>query len=515
MRKQIQLLIYLFLFISFPVLAQEPVDLETVYKIKQEGFNNSKVRENSQVLTDFIGPRLSGSTNIKRSHQWLKNKLEEYGLENIQIEPWGEFGKGWETEKSYVAMTVPYYQPLIATPKAWTPGTNGPVESEVILLKIKSDSDLEKYRGKLKGKIVAVPSTAEVKTTFEAEAKRYTDEELVNLVSHPEIGTSSSYYSPERLTQYRTQRELNEKINKFLLEEEVAILIKGTRGSFGTVFHSTGGSYAANAAPALPELEMSLEHFGRITRLIETGKEVRLELEVKNKFLTDDLQGYNVIGEIVGTDKKLKPELVMLGAHIDSWHAGTGANDNAAGVIIMLEAVRILKEIGIKPKRTIRIAFWGEEEQGLYGSRNYITKYFGDPQNELKPDHAKLSAYYNLDNGSGKIRGIYTQGNDALKNIFEAWFNPFHDLGAKTITNRNTGSTDHVAFDRVGLPGFQFIQDPIDYDRGYHTNMDLFERLQIGDMMQASVIVASIVYHTAQRAEKLPRKPLPKRIAAN
>lgn len=508
MRTQLRIysLMALFFVISLVAVSQEKVDLEMVMKIKKEALQNSKVPDLSFYMTDYIGPRLSGSNNLKRARKWTMEQFNEWGLSNIKEDAYGEFGKGWEIEKSYIAMKTPYYQQLIATPKAWTKGTDGLVTSNVVLVKINNKEDFDQYKGKLKGKIVAFPTTLEITTKFEADAKRYTDEELDNMLNFP-IGRSGGRWSPEQLAQWRAQRALNQKINDFLLEEGVALRLTGTRGNFGTVFHSTGGSYNPDAPESLAELEMSLEHYGRIMRLLEAGEEVEVEAEVQTRFLTDDLNGYNVYAEIPGTDKKLKEEIVIIGAHIDSWHAGSGANDNAAGIIVMMEAMRILKTLGVQPKRTIRIALWGEEEQGLYGSRGYVKKYVKNAESGQElAEYNKISAYYNLDNGSGKIRGIYTQGNDQLKPIFESWFEPFHELGAQTITNRNTGSTDHVAFDAVGIPGFQFIQDPIDYGRGYHTNMDVYERLMQDDMKQAAIIVAALVYHTAMRDAKLPRK---------
>jgi carboxypeptidase Q len=342
---------------------------------------------------------------------------------------------------------------------------------------------------------------------FEAEAKRWTDSELEER-RQINIGGNTARYTPEMLQQLRAQRELDLKLNTFLLEEGVALRLTGTRGNFGTVFHTRAGSFSKEKIVTVPELEVSGEHFNRMQRLIKNGKSVKVSAEVQVEWLDDDYSGYNVLAEIPGTDKSLRPELVIIGAHLDSWHAGTGANDNAAGVAVMMEAVRILKTLGVQPRRTIRIALWGEEEQGLFGSRGYVQKYVADRNSKQKKEEwNKISAYYNLDNGSGKIRGIYLEGNDQLVPVFEKWFEPFHEMGAKTITRRNTGSTDHVAFDAVGIPGFQFIQDPIDYGRGYHTNMDLYERMQFSDMKQAAIIIASMVYHTAQRDEKLPRKP--------
>jgi len=307
-------------------------------------------------------------------------------------------------------------------------------------------------------------------------------------------------------------RALRNQLNELLVQEKVGLLLSNGRGSHGTFFTSNGASYAADAKPVAPELEVSQEDYLRILRLVKAGQSVEIEADIQTRFIDNDLQGYNVIAEIPGTDKKLKDQIVMLGGHIDSWHAATGATDNAAGTAVMMEAVRILKAAGFKPKRTIRIALWSAEEQGLFGSRNYVLKYFGDPKTmELKPDQAKVSAYYNLDNGTGKIRGVYLQGNEAIAPIFKAWLSPFADLGATTLTPRNTGGTDHLAFDAVGIPGFQFIQDGIEYNtRTHHTNMDTYDRLIEDDLKQAATIVASFVYHTAQRAEMLPRKELPK-----
>jgi Zn-dependent M28 family amino/carboxypeptidase len=312
--------------------------------------------------------------------------------------------------------------------------------------------------------------------------------------------------------QRRVLAQLRQRADSFLLAEGAAAIITGSRGSMGTVFTSNGAPYAWAAKPVLPGLEMSAEDVNRLTRLLQAGKNVRVEMEVRNAFLTADSTAYNVIAEIPGTDKNLADEVVMLGAHIDSWHAATGATDNAAGVAVMMEAVRILKALDLKPRRTIRIALWSGEEQGILGSRAYVKRHFADPVTmKLKPAHGRISAYFNLDNGAGKIRGIYLQGNDAVRPVFEAWMAPFKDLGASTVTIRNTGATDHVAFDAVGIPGFQFIQDPLEYGtRTHHTNMDTYDRISKSDLMQASVIVASFVYNTAMRHEMLPRKPLPK-----
>lgn len=508
LKHQISLLVLALFVWSSAAVAQEQVDLEMMYKIKNEGLRNSQIQDLAFHLTDLMGPRLSGSTNLRRSRQWTADKFKEWGLENVRIDSYGDFGRGWDVKKSYIAMKDPYYASIIGHPKAWTDGTNGFVSSEVVLVDIQSEADIDKYKGKLAGKVIIVPTTLSTSPAFEAEARRLTDEELEARKVIAIGGGGGARFSPQQAEAMRAARALDAKVNEFLMEEGIALRLTGTRGNFGTVFHTRAGSYSTDKRKTMPEMEIALEHFGRIERLIKNGHKVTIDAEIEVEWLDDDYKGYNVLAEIPGTDKTLKPELVMLGAHLDSWHAGTGANDNAAGVVVMMEAIRILKTLGVQPKRTIRIALWGEEEQGLYGSRGYVQKYVADRQTkDKKGEWDKISAYYNVDNGSGKIRGIYLEGNDQLVPVFEKWFEPFHEMGAKTITRRNTGSTDHVAFDAVGVPGFQFIQDPIDYGRGYHTNMDLYERMQQGDMTQAAIIVAAMVYNTAQRDQKLPRKP--------
>ncbi|RYE26924.1 MAG: M20/M25/M40 family metallo-hydrolase, partial [Sphingobacteriaceae bacterium] len=321
--------------------------------------------------------------------------------------------------------------------------------------------------------------------------------------------------NPQMAALMRT-RTFRTKLSAFLREENVGLILSQARGTDGTVFTTNGASYADTAKAVAPELETSGEDYLRIVRLLKAGQKVEMEADIKTRFITNDLQGYNVVAEIAGTDKKLKDQVVMIGGHFDSWQGATGATDNAAGSAVMMEAMRILKAINFKPKRTIRIALWSSEEQGLFGSRNYVLNHFGDPKTmQLKTEQEKLSAYYNLDNGTGKIRGVFMQGNDAVAPIFKAWLEPFKDLGATTVTIRNTGSTDHVSFDAVGIPGFQFIQDPMDYfARTHHSNQDTYDRLVEDDLKQAATIVASFVYNTSQREQMMPRKELPKATAA-
>lgn len=514
MKKILTLSISLFAAGLSTLYAQdEKIDLQAVEKIRNEGMNNSKVMDIAFYLTDVSGPRLSNTTGLKNAQNWAIEQFNQWGLVNAHKESWGEFGRGWEIERSYIAMTKPYYQVLIGSPKAWTNGTNKLTKNNVTLVKIKSDSDFVKYAGQLKGKIVMMDMASTIKTGFEADAKRYTDEELAKMASYSdENPAQNETYSPKMIQEFRARATMMNKLREFCLNEKAAMIISYGRGNTGTYFTSNGAPYAVDAKPVLPEMEISAEHYLRIVRLINANIPVELEIDTKTKFLEDDLKGYNVVAEIPGTDPTLKSEIVMLGAHIDSWFAATGATDNAAGSAVVMEAVRILKATGLQPKRTIRIALWSSEEQGLFGSRGYVKAHFADKSTmTLLPEHEKLSAYYNLDNGTGKIRGIYTQGNKAVKPIFEKWLEPFANLGASTVTISNTGGTDHLAYDGVGLPGFQFIQDELDYStRTHHTNMDTYDRLQPEDLKQASVIMATFVYNTAVRDAKIPRKELPK-----
>jgi carboxypeptidase Q len=490
------------------IFAQEPVDTAMVKKIREEGLNHSKVMEAAFYLTDASGPRLSGSPELKHAQDWAVGQLKSWGMVNAKREPWGKFGKGWEVQKNYAAITVPYYHAIIAIPKAWTPGTNGPVNGEVVLVKIDTVTDMDKYKGKLQGKIIIFDTKASAERSYKADAVRYTDEEL-------DAMTKDAAPAGPRRTVDRTAllkaRAFRVVIDKFLVAEHAGLVLTQARGTDGTVFTTNGASYADTAKAVSPELETSGEDFQRILRLVKAGIKVNIEADIKTQFYTDDLLGYDVVAEIPGTDKKLKEQVVMIGGHLDSWHGATGGTDNAAGSAVMMEAMRILKAVNFKPRRTIRIALWSSEEQGLFGSRGYVLNHFGDPKTmELKPEQSKISAYYNLDNGTGKIRGIYMQGDSATAPIFKAWLEPFKDLGATTVTIRNTGSTDHVSFDAVGIPGFEFIQDPLDYGtRTHHSNQDTYDKISEDDLKQAATVVASFVYHTAQRNEMIPRKALP------
>lgn len=487
---------------------EESVDLDAIYRIKQEGLRNSQVMETMSWLTDVYGPRLTGSPNIRNAGEWAVEMFKEWGLVNVQLETWGEFGRGWSNQRCSLHVIEPQMYPLIGFPKAWTPGTDGKVVAEAIIVDIDDEADFEQYRGKLAGKITLTRPLPDPEPKWDAPAHRLTDEELAQRAMAPEPGGGRRNFDFSR---FRARRDLRNKIAGFLREEGVvATLEASNRDTGGTVFVSGGGSREIDADPTLPQIVLTAEHYGRIYRTLQKEIPVKLELDIQNTFHDEDTTAFNVVAELPGTD--LADELVILGAHFDSWHSGTGATDNGAGSAAMMEAVRIIAQAGLHPRRTLRVVLWSGEEQGLLGSRAYVKEHFADPGTmDLKPEHAKVAAYFNLDNGTGAIRGVYLQGNEAVAPIFEQWMKPFHNLGMTTLTIRNTGGTDHLAFDAVGLPGFQFIQDPIEYNsRTHHSNMDTYERIQAGDMIKNATIIAAFAYHAAMRDEGLPRKPLPK-----
>lgn len=500
--------------VAVPALAQETLDTAMARKIRNEGLKNSKVMETAFYLTDASGPRISGSPELRHAQDWAVNQLTAWGLTNATREPWGKFGKGWEVQKNYAAITAPYYHAIIAIPKAWTPGTNGPISGDVVIIKADSMPDMDKYKGKLQGKIVLLDAKPNIERTFKPDAVRYTDSAL-NVMANATAKSNQRPAFDRNSPQFAARRKLlalRAAISNFLLNEHVALVLSQARGTDGTVFTTNGASYADTAKATNPELEVSGEDYQRILRLVKAGIKVKMEADIKTQFYTDDLQGYDVVAEIPGIDKHLKDQLVIIGGHLDSWHAATGATDNGAGSAVMMEVVRILKAVNFKPKRTIRIVLWSSEEQGLFGSQGYVKNHFGDPKTMvLKPEQAKVSAYYNLDNGSGRIDGIYLQGDSAAGPIFKSWLAPFKDITPGTVTISNTGSTDHVSFDAVGIPGFQFIQDSMDYGaRTHHSNQDTYDKLSEDDLKQAATIVAWFVYNTAQRTDMIPRKELPK-----
>jgi hypothetical protein len=521
----------------------------TIDRIRDEGMKHSQVMQTLSYLTDVIGGRLTNSPNMKRANEWTRDTMAKWGMQNAKLEAWGPFGRGWSLKSFSAQVNEPTVFPVIAYPKAWSPSTKGAVTSDVVYLDVKTDEDFAKYKGQLRGKIVFISRPRELKADFTGMGERHTDESLAKLAAVPDPnetrpGQPAANGALVPMTpqqQERMQRFMMQlKAANFLLDEGAAVIVDNSNnGSGGTLFvQSANVAQEVPATPQqafgnrnrmqpyqkeaeakmLPQMTMATEDYNRVVRMIQNGAKPKMTVDIQTQYHDEDLMGYNTIAEIPGTDPVLKDEIVMLGGHLDSWHSGTGATDNAAGCAVAMEAARILMTSGLKPRRTIRVALWSGEEQGLNGSREYVKQQFGErkrgengqPGELVKTaNYDKLSAYYNLDNGTGKIRGVYMQSNAAVRPYFETWLAPFADLGATTLTISDTGGTDHQSFDRIGLPGFQFIQDEIEYDtRTHHSNQDNYDRIQAEDMMQAATIMAAFVYQTAMMDEKMPRKPI-------
>ena len=506
--------------LAAPLVAQqtEKIDLAALAKIREEGLQRSRVMEIASYLTDVHGSRLTGSPQARAAGEWTLAQLRSWGMTNPRFEMWGPFGRGWSNEKITARVVAPTQYPLIAYAGAWSYGTNGPVTGDVALVRIDSVPDIAAYRGKLKGKWIMLAAAPTIRAHFDALARRWNDSQLDSIAAlgpqqqgAPGGGRGPGGGNAER---QRAAQELNRQRAEFLVAEGIAGELRpgSGRNDGGSFVASATGSRAADATPTPPTIIIAAEQYGRIARTVEKGIPVRVEIDADNRFYADDLNSFNIIADLPGTDRRLRDEIVMLGAHFDSWHAGTGATDNAAGSAVMLEALRILKATGLPLRRTVRLGLWTGEEQGLLGSRAYVRENFGTRDSSglrTKPLFEKFSAYYNMDNGSGAMRGVFAQGNEAVRPIFQQWMEPLKDLGMRVTTIRNTGSTDHVSFDGIGLPGFQFIQDPLEYGTfTHHSNQDQFDRLQAEDLRKNAVIVASFVYLTANRDDKLPRKPV-------
>jgi len=516
---------------SRPAAPVDRVDLLAMTRIRDEGLNRSKVMDTASQICDAHGPRLTGSPNYKRAAVWAKKQLADWGLANAHLESFAPFGRGWSYERATLRMLAPIDAAIPVIPRAWTPGTAGVVKGQAIKAKLEKDEDLEKWKGKLTGKLVLADDVPEIKPHDKADAHRHTDDELDKLAQF-EVGARGRYEGDR--DRGRKEYQFRKKLMKWLEEEKpLAMLSTTARADDGTIFVQGGGARKVGEPIGPPWLAVGAEGYGRIARLLDRKVDVELELEVAGRFHDEDPDACsNVVAEIPGTDKKLADEVVVIGAHYDSWHGGTGATDNGAGSAVVMEAMRILKAIDARPRRTVRVVLWGGEEQGLLGSRDYVSKHYAsrpEPQEPeerempsylrrrqntgpltFKPEHAKVAAYFNLDNGTGRVRGVYCQENAAVVPIFEEWLQPFRDLGATTVTMRRTGGTDHLSFDAVGLPGFQFLQDDLDYEtRTHHSNVDTYERLQKADLAQASVLMAAFAYNAAMRDEMLPRKPIP------
>lgn len=511
---------------------QEKVDLRAIDRIKEEALNHSQIMEMVGYLTDVIGPRLTGSPSLKKAQEYAADRLRTWGITNAHLEPWGPFGRGWSLQDFTAKMLAPTFSPLIAYPKAWSPGTNGTVRGEVVFLDAKTTSDLDKYKGKLKGRIVLMQPARSVPPDFQPEGHRSTDAELLKLENaEPPHESAQFSMSPEQREAQRASVELTFSKWRLVTSEGAAVVLEPGRGDAGTVYVTSavippaiGAAFDKRPNPwdvnnpfVVPQVVVAAEQYNRIIRLLVRHVPVELEVSINTHFYDQDMMSYNVIGEIPGTD--LKDEVVMIGGCIDSWHAGTGATDNAAGAAVALEVMRIIKSLELKPRRTVRIGLWSAEEQGAFGSRAYVAEHFGKRADAVsgqqaaarggfKPEYEKFSCYFNLDYGTGKIRGIYLQGNEAVRPVFRAWLAPFKDLGASTTSISNIGS-DQVSFDEIGLPGFGFIRDYMEGStRTGHTNMDVYDHVLGDDLKQSAVIAAAFVYNAAMRDEKLPRKPL-------
>ncbi|MGA3023606.1 MAG: M28 family peptidase [Bryobacteraceae bacterium] len=526
--------------------AQDRVDLNVVHQIRTEAFDNSKVMDTLWRLSDVYGPRLTASPEIREAADWAAKTLEGYGLSNVHQEKWGPFGRPWSARQYWVEMNAPRYAQLGTAPLAWSKSTDGPVSGDVIYAPLggtartldpkkyraQIDAWETKYKGALRGKIVLLTRVQRIAPLDKPEFVRYTDAELADLARAPEPRariqvdlehldvpddtTEAREYMmslpPEVREQLFEARDaVRAKLNQFLLDEGVlAVITTDQRAHMGILAAEQAGGYDPKYPMAPPTFVLTAEQYNRLARLAEKNIPEKITVDLKAETSDTPVDSFNIIGEIPGGAKK--DEVVMIGGHFDSWHSATGATDNGAGSAVMMDVMRVLKALNLKMDRTVRIGLWTGEEEGLLGSKAYVKAHFGDPDTlKITDEHAKLSGYFNLDNGTGRIRGVYLQGNDAMRPLFEQWLAPFRDLGASTITIRNTGGTDHLSFDAVGLPGFQFIQDPLDYERvTHHTSLDTYDHAQAADLMQAVAVIASVVYDAAKRPEMLPRKPLPK-----
>jgi len=534
-----------------PLAAEEKVDLATIHRIKEEAFKHSMVMDHLFYLTDVNGPRLTNSPGQRAAADWAVKRLESWGIEGAHLEKWGTFGRGWSLSRFVMNLREPVYAPLAGSPLAWSSGTKGTVSGNAVLAPLFTAQELERSenrdpaklaarierycaenKGKLRGKFVLLTEAREMGPPTEAPARRLDEKDLAGIQEAPvpyvappiDWPIMSLPDDPKKRQQLVATAPLEvmadlrmralharDRLNAFFRDEGVLAVVSGdTRGTGGVVFAEAGGSYENGAPIPPPMVSLAPEPYDRLCRLVEKKIPVKIELEMEATFDETSPDGMDVVAEIPGGAKR--DEVVMLGAHLDSWHSGTGATDNAAGTAVVLEAMRILKALGLPMDRTVRLALWTGEEQGILGSRGYVKNHFADPVTmRTLPEHAKLSGYFNLDNGTGKIRGVYLQGNDMMRPVFRAWLAPFEDMGTVTISIQDTGGTDHLSFDAVGLPGFQFIQDPLDYgSRTHHSNIDVYDHVQEGDLMQAAAILASVVYDAATRPELLPRKSLPK-----
>jgi len=521
--------------------AAETLDLEMYGRIRSEGLERSRVMDYASALFDGIGPRLTGSPNLTKAYAWTRDEFAAMGCANARLEGWGEFGLGWRQIGTSVDMASPDTAVFIAQATPWSPATRGAVTAGVVAMRWPKDEEaLKALKGKFGGKIVLLGAAPEIQPDPKPMLEKYDEKKLGEIAIYPLDGDMSEQHvqhvTPEIMANAFKYINFKEKIAKFLADEgAVAVMVSSYGGDGGIIKDDNNEAlghyvYLPDHKQPIPSAVLSNEGFGRVSRLLEHHVPVTMTVKIDTEFTGEHEPGFDTIAEIPGTDPALKDQVVMLGGHLDSWIAGTGATDDGAGAIIAMEAMRILTALRVKPRRTIRVALWTGEEQGYLGSMGYVKKHFGSvglsttPEQAAVPEflreqvgplkveseQAMLSGYFNLDNGGGKLLGIYTEENAAIAPIFAQWMAPLHDLGMTTVSNRYTDGTDHVPFEWVGLPGFQFIQDPRDYEtRSVHTNQDTYERLSAVDLKQAAVVEAIFVYNAAMRDQMLPRKPLP------
>lgn len=508
----------------------QTVEPATLNSIRETALSHSQIPDTLSYLSDVIGSRLTGSSNLKRADEYARDKLREWGLTNAHLEPWGPFGRGWSLAAFTANILSPQFAPLIACPKAWSPGTRGVVRGEVVLLDAETPADLASYRGKLRGKIILFSPARHLAPLFDPPAQRQSVEDLQRLSNSPFVPSHPFQLSVEQ----RAVEEINYRKWQLLQSEGAAVVLQPSYRDAGTVYVTAAtvpyppdlpfanriGAWDLSKPAILPQVVVAAEQYNHIVRLVQRGIPVQLEVNIATEFSQADPMSYNVIAEIPGND--LKDETVMVGSSLDSWHAASGATDNAVGAATAMEVVRVLQSLGLKPRRTIRIGLWSAEEQGSLGSRAYVAAHLGraleEPgarpglRLELRPDYNKFDAYFNFDYGTGRIRGLYLQGNAAARPLFQELLAPLSDLDASTLSSAGVGSTDHIPFDEIGLPGFQWIRDYMEGSntRAPHTNMDTYDHVLEDDLKQAAAVAATLVYELAMCNDRIPRKPLPR-----
>ena len=499
-------------------LTPQDVDLDMVARIREEGLQRSQLENTFSYMTDVLGARLTNSSDMVRAQEWVLGEMKRIGLVNAVREPFMDYGVSWDNEYVSLHLMEPDYSPMVGYPIAHTPGTDGKQRLQVVIADVQTKQDLERYRGRLRGMaVLGTPPPSIDLTRFATGTPRRTEEELRALeedvvlpTAGPDPYFSRLYPNPPRNPDLLTA----EQRLAFFVAQDVAVVLESQSGWPGAVrgFARPGAKVDRWSLTAtlssVPIVAVTPEHYNRMYRILRRNIPVTVEVEIRNRHGETVEQASNVLGEIPGTD--LADEVVMLGAHFDTWHASPNASDNTSGVAVMLEAARILRAVGAVPRRTVRVALWSGEEQGLYGSRAYVTRHFGDPRNAavgVAPAYDKFSVYFNQDYGPGEYRGIFLQGNEHVRQTFASWMEPLRDMGMRTISVQGVGSTDHVPFDAAGLPAFQFLQARVG-GTGGHTNLDFFDTIPIEDLMENAVIMATFVYQAAMSNARIPRKEM-------